>query len=220
MPIAAQIVDGSRRLVSKVLDGYRYVSCSCCGTGDCCMYPAARLDVQFTIDDLPDSVLSGEGLVYKNDPPIDTGNGLLYYGIQGDGYGIYGGGWAYYFDVEPTSGLDCLIQGPDNFPKDTFLDEYTIQTYQTFTLIRADLCNWYGEDSNGCVAHLQYVGLPLNVSGGSTAYKWYLEWSSGYAGTGCSGNAASGTKGDYQNTPVGTYTDTTASVSATVSVPI
>lgn len=225
MPIAAQIVDGSRRVVSKVLDGYRYVSCSCCGSTplDCCMYPASGLDVRFTIDDLPDSISSSEGVVYKNDPPIDTGNGLLYYGIQGDGYGIYGGGWAYYFDTEPTSGTDCLIQGPENFPKDTFLDEYTIETYETFVLYRTGLCTWEGTDSNGCTALLTYNGLPATPPLPSDYNKWVLSWSAGYdAGfEGCGGgNAVGGAKDNYQNSPVGTYTDIFASVSATISVPI
>jgi hypothetical protein len=80
MAIKTQLIGGQRRIITKVVNGQRRVSCSCCPSDDegCCMYPADQLGVGYTLDDLPDQIEVREPAILGPDPVIFNKNGAEY----------------------------------------------------------------------------------------------------------------------------------------------
>jgi hypothetical protein len=80
MAIKTQLVEGQPRIITKVVNGQRRVSCSCCPSDDegCCMYPADQLGVGYTLDDLPDQIEVREPTILGPDPVIFNKNGAEY----------------------------------------------------------------------------------------------------------------------------------------------
>jgi hypothetical protein len=218
--IATQMVDGERIVFTKVVEDERRVSCSCCAT-DCCMYAASAFNSgQITIDDLPDTILAG-GVepLNKNDPPIsdplpDGTPFLVYYGLSGEGVGILNSNsqWTNRQDFGTGISNECLVLDEQfAWYTDNFEDTYTVATYETFQITRTGLCTWFGLDSNGCETFLEYsTDFP---------YKWVLSWSNAFdpGQELCAAARVAGPKEGFQNSPVGTYTDPLAFVSATIS---
>jgi hypothetical protein len=233
--IRTQLVSGQRRIITKVVNGVRRVSCSCCPSEEeCCMYPAAALvNGQFTSEDLPDTIvynLSGGGnLTYnKLGAPVEAFGGLVYYKealsgpiesgeedvifIQsGDGEDS---GWQTIVNGAAIDGSrDCLVSSTQNtFIRDTFADTYTVSwasvDIPTTTVTRVSLCQWRSE-----VITIPSVNQPYVVI---LYYEGFI-FAPPFSNTpdrlfwSIEGERKNGA----QNTPVGTYTigDSTATVS-------
>jgi hypothetical protein len=168
--VKSQLVGSERRIITKVVNGQRRVSCSCCET-ECCMYPAAAFNNgDITIEDLPDEIIllgepSGDVTLFKNDPPIDASDVvespfLIYYGFKGLGVGIANGGgpWITQIDFGFAAGNDCLLdqvreekeQAPSWPYIDSFADTYYFTDATTnannIALNRISLCVWESEE--------------------------------------------------------------------------
>ena len=148
--IATTAVNGVTRIVTKVENGVRRASCSCCET--CCMYSAENYN-GFTFD--PEEQL----------PNAITINGASYSRI-GSGYGdttngVFwnGEGWTKYINGA-SSQQNCLISSGI---QDQFADQYLINSsvilvgdlddYEIveegddFLVTRVSLCRWESADS-------------------------------------------------------------------------
>jgi hypothetical protein len=216
--IRTQLVDGDRRIITKVVNGQRRVSCSCCEVEvECCMYPADQLGVGYTIEDLPDKIIGEGGEFTKNNPPIPftpDPSVLIYYGFAGEGVGIADGEevWRQFVDFGGTDGARCLIGniGGSSFIDD-FADTYAVSSnlpqLASATVVRTSLCQWEGiavytiTDANVTVdipVILVYSSNPVDED----YLKWKIEANRGFAIIG----KGSGTPKDgTQNTPVGNY---------------
>jgi hypothetical protein len=226
--IRTQPREGGRRIITKLVGAERRVSCSCCATGECCLYPATAFNNgDITIEDLPDKIKFLGGEFTKNTPPLDaSGNTgtpfLIYYGFVGEGIGIENGTsqWTQQTDFSTGISNDCLVtDGLDGWYTDDFEDTYTVTTYETFQISRTGLCTWFGLDSNGCETLLEYLGVPSDLAETENAYKWVLSWSGAFdpGQEGCASARLQGAKEGFQNSPTGTYTDPLAFVSATIA---
>lgn len=164
---------GIRRVVTKTSSGNRRVSCSCCPTGVCCLYPGEEgFGIgAFGLNDFPEELeiwLSGDPIYSPGvvGPSIATYNGDATWGalnpdptgrpqgpyveFSGDGYVVtLAGGY-------PGGPATCLILNYNETPVsglkryyifDRFLDTYTV-TDPTGILsqqvTRTSLCNWTG----------------------------------------------------------------------------
>jgi hypothetical protein len=174
--IKTQLVDGDRRIITKVVNGQRRVSCSCCEDVECCMYPAEAVESGLiTFEDLPDEILTVNGFSLPKVGPLDASGlvpfpYLVYYGQLGEGVGIATGEglWSNQTDFSggfgSTVDLACLFDG--RFPKpessdwyvDNFADIYNFDTGEgtTGTVTRELLCVWRGLTNNGCPVILSY----------------------------------------------------------------
>lgn len=91
MTIKTQEVEGKTRIITKVVDGVTKISCECCDSNSCCVYPAE-------CGKGPDSVLhygstlSGDGTTFG-----DTTNGVI----------LESGAWAVYRNGARTT-RSCL----------------------------------------------------------------------------------------------------------------
>jgi len=169
----ATIRRAGNRIITKVVNGQRRVSCSCCETGECCPYPAQGLiDGLYTEQDLPDQIL-----VYVDDelnygPADRVGQEFVWtFVIEGvpipakikinpDVIFDAGAAWALELDGQFTFGPEvctCLfgVCFPEYGAEDTFADTYTVERRTetltgppdaTFTITRESLCRWCGFD--------------------------------------------------------------------------
>ena len=200
------IVDeaGVRRVITKLVDEERKVSCACCTPTVCCMYPAAELGVSYTEDDLPDTIdvlvnisttadqrflMSRNGSEYG---PVETTFTIGGTTITYDTYVIveaFGAQleWFLLFIRQGTNEErlnaihPCLFDPPPedigfNIIEDTFEDTYEVTGPVSGTVTRQSRCVWSG------------TGLTLSNYG----YQWTVN-----------GRNKSG----FQNTPVGSYAD-------------
>jgi len=210
--IRTQPREGGRRIITKLVGAERRVSCSCCATGECCLYPATAFNNgDITIEDLPDKIKFLGGEFTKNTPPLDaSGNTgtpfLIYYGFVGEGIGIENGTsqWTQQTDFSTGISNDCLVtDGLDGWYTDDFEDTYTVETNQSSGIVtRQSLCVWTGVDGNGCSLELRYETAIAPAVLGSR-FKWVLKWSEGGL-TPCAERTAN-FKDGFQNTPVGSY---------------
>jgi hypothetical protein len=82
----ATIKRAGNRIITKVVNGQRRVSCSCCPSEGCCMYPAQALtDGLYTVADLPDELemYYSDGTNFDG-PTIVLHNGDGTYGELGE----------------------------------------------------------------------------------------------------------------------------------------
>jgi len=225
--IKTKTIAGQSRIITKLINGQRRVSCSCCEEdgGGCCMYPAeegygAGL---FTDFDLPDEL----EIYYSKGPPeneligpaIATYNGDATWGEFNDGNGPYvefaGDGWlTIYAGGGPGGSAPCLIT--DEFPQnpvsgqdryyifDRFEDTYSITSPENYfapTVERQSLCEWFGE------------GPPENQESDVTIFYWDgisdpapdVEGEPQHGWHLILGSPFAVRKNDPQNSPAGTY---------------
>ena len=199
------------------------------------MYPAtAYTNELYSFDDLPDEVEfwhnDGEGgaLVGPIIVPKNGSAGQFFYGGETDlspRISHFTDEWLVGVNqIDPGLG-DCLILDKLTIEPapaagdgtrsiwvfDRFEDTYTV-THNTGsgTVSRTSVCVWEGEDNNGCPLYLEYRDEE------PFAFQWVLNWTVFIDGIGCESGEA-GPKESPQNSPVGTYTDPSASSTATVS---
>jgi hypothetical protein len=225
--IKTQLVDGQRRIITKVVNGQRRVSCSCCEEPECCMYPASQLGVGYTASDLPDTLEITNG----GTTVTATKSGSSYpftFGINSLSLQVIGGSWA--FDPAPDEWSNwvnpCLITDDVGINvKDTFEDTYTInfdfegedETIQeTVIVTRESLCVWSGANSCGDPVELRYF-----CQGGTSCFMWSVYFTTTelrQAGPCTGGQGFAAVKNGTLNTPSGDYGDGEgASVGITVS---
>lgn len=134
------------------------------------MYPAERLGLDFTNDDLPDFLtVNGASLSRHGSEYGNTTNGVIWFGL-----------WELY-----TSGLrsksNCLIRGDGNFTAgdDSIEDQFAdtlIATWEgdSATLTRQSLCEWTGtSDTQAAIVKLFYdSGSEFNNYGWALQIVW------------------------------------------------
>jgi hypothetical protein len=237
MAIKTQLVEGQRRIITKVVNGQRRASCSCCeGEPSCCMYPADELGNLYGADDLPDAVTVNwtdrfVGSMSKSGSGYAGGGATLQ---------VVNGIWRL-SDSNGTRNVGrCLIRGDgnltagDDLVEDQFEDTYTMSLStlnSSVTLYRKSLCLWediiYDDDDDTAFvsARLQFTILPEDLGPpefvGEDLMGWWLSHDVAEANTDFwSANLAQPRTGN-QNTPVGSYTWTSYSfngVSITVTI--
>jgi hypothetical protein len=171
----ATIKRAGNRIITKVVNGQRRVSCSCCPSDvECCMYPAQGFyDGLYTEQDLPDEIylppfdLSAVDQSYVGE--VIQRNGTIYGPAQHptnqriefveDSFGRPI--WAWYTGDFVIFDEDCLVseipgfQGAQRETMDLFADTYTVERRTetltgppdaTFTITRESLCRWCGFD--------------------------------------------------------------------------
>jgi hypothetical protein len=228
----ATIKRAGERIITKVVGGQRRISCSCCPSDvECCMYPADQLGVGYTAEDLPDEIMwfINVNLEQRFAWPKVGDKYVRQFCDDEECYEaeirVEGGQWLFGFDnnVPPAYWFssNCLFQeGDEQGFKDNFADTYTVTTYEAFQITRTGLCTWFGLDSNGCETLLEYFGVPEDVIPFTDfPYKWVLSWSAAFDPVQelCGAARVAGPKEGFQNSPVGTYTDPLALVSATIA---
>jgi hypothetical protein len=214
--IRTQLVSGQRRIITKVVNGQRRVSCSCCPSDvECCMYPAAQLGVGYGSDDLPDSVLAP---INADEFGIYTRDGSRFVGtFTGDDGSIglevivatssFGAtGWTLRAEggtvTEGT--FPCLFGQDELQTQDNFADTYTADLVGR-VVERKSLCVW--EDGGFVLVYTTPESIDaFDVFGGYTGplYKWVAQ------GKFLQPDEGGGfwVKDDPQNSPVGTYQGT------------
>jgi hypothetical protein len=165
----ATIKRAGNRIITKVVNGQRRVSCSCCPSEEgCCMYPAQGLtDGLYTVQDLPDELemYYSDGVNFDG-PTIVSHNGDGTYGEFNEvgsanpaaiAISFAGDEWiTSYFQLDPST--DCLIKtleadDPPSLSRtnvwvfDRFEDTYTVEilfgdSAGTYTVTRQSLCVW------------------------------------------------------------------------------
>jgi hypothetical protein len=197
---------GTRRAVTKLVEGERLVSCTCCTPVDltCCL-----LDTQLDLDLYPNGAISQDKL-----PPTIVLDGVTYsvgtlgYGNTTNGVFLESGVWAVYKNGVRTT-RRCLVSNiatdiEDEFP-DTLTLTYTAFGYTvTASLTRVSLCQYEGTDSESCFGVLTYnQSDTIEAANGNN---WFLQsftrlYEDGFHSC---GNLQFSTNLD-QNTPTGTY---------------
>jgi hypothetical protein len=224
--IRTQLVDGQRRVITKVVNGVRRVSCSCCPSDvECCMYPAEELGGSISFADLPDLLVTqfvGEQFEKRGSPLTYTvGNESFtaYYGGEGFAIGIRASdptNWTLQVDFGFGTNQGCLISqliqdGPPDWVYDDFADTYTVTFPRlagygsgTATVTRQSLCGWSGLDETGCEVILIYETTPFPPLPNSR-FKWVVEtpYIPFDAQGGC--ETVFSIKTPNQNTPAGEY---------------
>jgi hypothetical protein len=218
--IRTQLVGSERRIITKVVNGQRRVSCSCCDEAECCMYPAEELGVGFAEEDLPDELqfnvtlggVSYQLVAQKNASPY----GLYWWPIGNTSYVLRFEDGAYQLETQETINIEdgftglgsqrCLVDDPsvaNPILQDTFADTYTVTTNQaTGVVTRQSLCIWTGVDNLGCDLELRYEDRASPPRSGSR-YKWTVDFAESGL-TPCAERAIA-IKTPNQNTPVGSY---------------
>jgi len=227
----ATIKRSGNRIITKVVNGVRRVSCSCCEESECCMYSSeAFRNGDLSFEDLPDKIffVNTQGQQFeinKVASPIydDTTTGTpmtVYYGFVSDGIVLRGdgGGWGYWADFSPPDDLfECLITYYDGTASswpyaDDFADTYTVTTpFSSGTVTRFALCNWAGLDGNGCLLQLIYGGFggDPETEPAESALKWSVSFNKFESPTEGQPEVCIESYGRLksgpQNSPVGTY---------------
>lgn len=228
MAIKTTGTGANRRIITKLVDGQRLVSCSCCEEeAGCCMYPADQLGIGYEAVDLPDEieVYNSDGGVV-NGPFILNHNGDATYGTLTPppftGHYVYhfGEDWIY-ARAGGAGGTGCLMLGdygetPTNSPAnrgwtfDRFADTYNVYIPYDggidIEVTRESLCRWYGTVVIGGLTYgatLYYNDGTGEIATLSPAHTWNI---SPFVTGG--GIEILGTKTSQQGTPLGNYTAT------------
>ena len=208
MAIRTQVTDNVRRVITKVVEEERRVSCSCCGGDECCMYRAQDLaDGLYTEEDLPDSL---EGIINETRGTY-TRNGEGYEATWLGDFGPFVARYEIQQDLDGSyrwQGLGascaCLFFCSDSGLTDYFPDELTRDAGGIGPAVRISLCEWCleGDELNvGAFTVVYFDGTPRSDCNGRffpdtlTPHRWYLA---------PVGDGFYRKTGD-QNTPVGTY---------------
>jgi hypothetical protein len=221
MTIKTQVVDDETRIITRVIDDEIRVSCTCCETGECCMYPAAGLlDALFTYEDLPDQLIykgrsGGDVTFNKLDPPLEFGSSFAYYiSTTSPSYGSGdedviiiddNANWLNWISAGLNSIGLCLIEGYEETSgtADVFPDELNREG-AIGPAERVSLCQWCleGDELNdGAFTVIYFDGQATSDCNGRffatslTPHSWYLA----PVGDGLY------RKTGNQNTPIGTY---------------
>jgi hypothetical protein len=207
--VIATTVDesGTRRAVTKLVEGERLVSCTCCTAADitCCL-----LDTQLDLDLFPNGAITQDKL-----PPtivlddVQYSLGTLGYGDTTDGVFLESGVWAVYKSGVRTT-RRCLVSNIATDIEDEFPDTLTL-TYTAFghtvtaNLTRVSLCRYEGtDDSEACSGSITHNNSSnLQSANGNN---WFLQgftrlYEDGFHSC---GSLQFSTNLD-QNTPTGTY---------------
>jgi len=197
---------GTRRAVTKLVEGERLVSCTCCTAADitCCL-----LDTQLDLDLFPNGAITQDKL-----PPtivlddVQYSLGTLGYGDTTDGVFLENGVWAVYKSGVRTT-RRCLISNiatdiEDEFP-DTLTVTYTAFGYTvTANLTRVSLCRYEGTDNTescfGSITHNDSTNLQS-----ANGNNWFLEGFTRLYEDGFHSCALQFSTDLNQNTPTGTY---------------
>jgi hypothetical protein len=208
----------------KVITKDGKVSCECCEEPECCMYPAEPfVNGLYTYEDLPDTVIwydTGQIFNRLNPPIIEPGIIITHASPEnpGEDY-IYTGSEVVDNWVRVTGGSSiggfglCLINSLDGVPDtgsdrsvDDFADTYTV-SYGGIQFVgpatRQSLCFW---QSNECQSPNRW-SWAIQYGTLEDPYKWavFLE----EPGSGECIPAGVFIKNDPQNSPAGTYSDGT-----------
>lgn len=197
---------GTRRAVTKLVEGERLVSCTCCTVEECCAYPASGFGRdKWDNNDLPDTLEINwapdyAATVVTKSGGSYTGNGLT---LQ-----IVSGSWVLSDDTDSTTVGICLLKGAGGRVDDQWADSYTLDGGGfTITVYRTSLCRWEASDDNyssgglvGTVSGL--IEFDGNTSNDEEKLQRF-EASIAYAFPG-DGGAFGGLK-DINNTPAGDY---------------
>jgi hypothetical protein len=225
--VIATTVDesGTRRAVTKLVEGERLVSCTCCTEG-CCPYPAEQLGIGYLEEDLPDTITfdpnfsadigaalqtaTRSGEIYTTPTYTYTIGGNTFTTTSSVGRGLEGDPgvdvWGVLRDgLDPANSIRCLFRVGDSDSldsvewRDDYLDTYEVSTSGgSFEIDRVSLCSWSGfdPDYNGGTT----VILKINEASATRprANLWTM------AGSGrTDGGPYQGPPGTYSN---GTYT--------------
>ena len=150
--------DGRRRVVTKLDEARRLVSCTCCTPVDitCCL-----LDTDLDLVLYPNGAISQDKL-----PPTIVLDGVTYslgtlgYGDTTNGVFLESGVWAVYKSGVRTT-RRCLVSNIATDIEDEFPDTLSL-TYSAFgftvtaSLTRTSLCTYEGTDSEGCEGNINY----------------------------------------------------------------
>jgi hypothetical protein len=198
---------GTRRAVTKLVEGERLVSCTCCTAADitCCL-----LDTQLDLDLFPNGAITQDKL-----PPtivlddVQYSLGTLGYGNTTDGVFLESGVWAVYKSGVRTT-RRCLISNiatdiEDEFPA-TLTLTYTAFGYTvTASLTRVSLCRYEGTDNEGCFGSITHNDSNnLQAANGNN---WFLEGFTRLYEDGFHSCALQFSTNLEQNTPNGTYNE-------------
>jgi hypothetical protein len=198
---------GTRRAVTKLVEGERLVSCTCCTAADitCCL-----LDTQLDLDLFPNGAITQDKL-----PPTIVLSGVQYslgtlgYGDTTNGVFLESGVWAVYKSGVRTT-RRCLISNVATDIEDEFPDTLTL-TYAAFgytvtaSLTRTSLCTYEGLDSEGCDGDISYNQQNDAADGNN----WVVHGFTGLQDDGFHACAPSQTSTTLdKNNPVGTYAAT------------
>jgi hypothetical protein len=169
----ATIKRGGNRIITKVVNGQRRVSCSCCPSdSDCCLYSSAGFQTHFFMKDLPDKLFSFGGNIelfktnYTDEEVQANFNVYQSANWEDDDEYIYwtesSAGWFY-----PSGGAGFCLLGIDRIGEDNqfvsvltddFEDTYTVtvlfgDSFGTYTVTRRTTCVWSefadGDDFGG-----------------------------------------------------------------------
>jgi hypothetical protein len=221
---------GTRRAVTKLVEGERLVSCTCCTPEVCCPYPAEQLGIGYLEEDLPDTITfdpnfdadlgvalqtaTRSGEIYTTPPYSYVVLGTTVTKTSSVGRGLEGfpgiDVWGRLEEgLDPSNPNRCLFRVGDGDSldnvewRDDYLDTYEVTTSGgTFEINRVSLCEWSGFDPNFGLGVT--VTLKLNEASASRARAnlWTM------AGSGrTDGGPYQGPPGTYSN---GTYTWTVA----------
>jgi hypothetical protein len=197
--IKTQLVGSERRILTK--NGL--ISCSCCEAG-CCMYPANQLGTGYAQADLPDAVtINWSG--HSSGSAARSGST---YAVGATTLSVSGSSWTLASGGTTQSIGGCLITGDggftdgDDLVEDQFADTYSVEFLVDKVVIveRESLCSWSGqEEIDGFLyeAFLRYNDETF-------------QWEAAYNSVDISGENI--VKDGDQNTPVGTYTGETTTI--------
>jgi hypothetical protein len=197
---------GTRRAVTKLVEGERLVSCTCCTPVDitCCL-----LDTELDLDLFPNGAISQDKL-----PPTIILDGVTYsvgtlgYGDTTNGVFLESGVWAVYKSGVRTT-RRCLISNIATDIEDEFPDTLTL-TYTAFghtvtaNLTRVSLCRYEGtDDSEACSGSITHNNSSnLQSANGNN---WFLEGFTQIYWDGFHSCTLQFSTDLDQNTPTGTY---------------
>jgi hypothetical protein len=227
MAIKTQLVEGQRRIITKVVNGQRRVSCSCCESEpSCCMYPADELGNLYVEDDLPDAVTVNwagrfTGSMSKSGSGYESGTVSLQ---------VIDHKWTLKdTSTDPESVRvvgRCLIQGDgnltqgDDLVEDRFEDTYTMSppSLNGTPLVRRELCLWDdGDEFEVPTAYVRY-GLGQVEEGDPFTLGWWLGHDIALDATDFYNFNFETKKTGNQNSPVGSYIFGTGSNTFTVTI--
>jgi len=207
----ATIKRAGGRIVTKVSNGVRRVSCSCCDQPtECCLYSSAGFQSAFFMKDLPDRLfIKGSNIELSKtnytDEEVQAQFNVYENAEEPGEFNIqWVGSSAGWTGVDNLTGGFCLLEessSETNSLYDDFEDTYTVEilfgdSAGTYTVTRRTTCVWSefaeGEDFGG-----------VRIIGGSLP-DGTMSWS---AGAFQGGQADQGFKLGDLNSPDGNYGD-------------